>query len=74
MQGGTPGTPGAPPPDLIMGIRTGVEAFQKVGQMNPALMPFVQQISQLARQMLVQAANVSSMQTPSGQAVPTAGM
>jgi len=57
-----------------MGIRTGVEAFQKVGQMNPSLMPFVQQIGQLARQMLVQAANVSSMQTPSGQAVPTAGM
>ena len=54
-------------------IRQVASAVDDLGASNPAFAPFVQQIKTILRQMIIQSAQSASVQTPSSEAVPTAG-
>lgn len=59
--------------DAIGQIRQIAQQTTALSALNPAFAPGVQQIQQILRQMIVSAAQQASMQTPSSEAVPTAG-
>lgn len=60
-------------PDLMGKIRQVASSVDELGASQPALAPEIQQIKAIIRQMIIKSASAASVQTPSGQAVPTAG-
>ncbi len=59
--------------DAIGQIRQVAQSIDALASMNPAFGPGVAQIKTILRQMIVSAAQQASMQTPSSEAVPSAG-
>lgn len=59
--------------DLMGKIRQVSAAVDDLAGSDPAMAQGAQQIKSILRQMIIQAAQTASAQTPSGQAVPTAG-
>lgn len=59
--------------DLMGKIRQVSSAVDDLAASNPAVATGAQQIKTILRQMIIQAAQAASAQTPSGEAVPTAG-
>jgi hypothetical protein len=59
----------------LMGqIRQVAQSVDDLGASNPAFASGVTQIKAILRQMIMQAAQAASVQTPSGQALPGGGV
>lgn len=77
LSSGAPNGGGAESGDMgaLMGqIRQVAQSVDALGASNPALASGVTQIKTILRQMIMQAAQAASVQTPSGEALPGGGM